>query len=170
MSSSRQLLRALALLGSLALVSCGDVSSAQRRAPADTTAGEIEFELAGPGGVALLVPVHINGQGPFDLVLDTGATFTCIDESLAKQLALPDQKGQIGYGAGVGNAGHVRLVRVDTLRVGDASANAITACVLDLAQLKAVSPRVQGLIGLNFLRAFRVSLDFQRRVLVLQRY
>ena len=32
------------------------------------------------------VPVMINGQGPFDFVVDTGADRTVISEELAKQL------------------------------------------------------------------------------------
>ena len=63
----------------------------------------------------------------------------------------------------------MRLVGLDSIRVGGAVATDITACVLDLAQLKAVSPRVDGLLGLNFLRAYRVTLDFERSVLMLQR-
>jgi predicted aspartyl protease len=160
------LLRPLA--ATFAFAACEPASTARATA-VDSTAGEVAFELAGPGGVALIVPVYLNGAGPFQLVLDTGATITCVDDGIAQRLELPERRGQIGYGAGVGATGRVRLVGLDSIRVGGAVATDITACVLDLAQLKAVSPRVDGLLGLNFLRAYRVTLDFERSVLMLQR-
>ena len=141
--------------------------------PADSTAGEAPFRLAGPGGAMLLVSVYINGEGPYDLVLDTGATLTCVDQRVASELALPRAAAAVGYGAGVGGSGAVSLVRVDSLRLGEARAERMTACVLDLQHLQALhgigsaGSSVHGLLGLNFLRNFRVSLDFERNVVSL---
>lgn len=150
------------------LLGCQVAAPARVQAPPDSAAGEIAFRLAGPGGAALLVPLYLNGQGPFEFVLDTGATITCVDQPLAERLNLQEQRGQIGLGAGVGGAGRVRLVGIDSLRIGGAEASGLTACVLDLAQVRAISPDVAGLLGLNFLREFRVTLDFNRNVLLLQ--
>ena len=36
------------------------------------------------------VPVMINGQGPFDFVIDTGADRTVVSQELAKRLNLPE--------------------------------------------------------------------------------
>lgn len=141
--------------------------------PADSTAGEVPFRLAGPGGAMLLVSVFINGEGPYDLVLDTGATLTCVDERVARELALPRAAVGVGYGAGVGGSGSVSLVRVDSLRFGEARAERMTACVLDLQHLQqlhgigSAGSSVHGLLGLNFLRNFRVTLDFERNVVSL---
>jgi hypothetical protein len=55
------------------------------------------------------------------------------------------------------------------MRVGAASARGLTACALDLQVLRRVGPEVRGLLGLNFLRGFRVTLDFEREVLRLTR-
>lgn len=132
--------------------------------PADSAAGEVSFELEGQGGAALVVPVHINDAGPFDFVLDTGATFTCINESLVDSLELPGQGGQIGLGAGVGSAGRVRLVALDSLRVGNARAYDLTACALDLASLQQLDLQIDGLVGLNFLKEFQIMLDFDRQI------
>ncbi|HEU0076709.1 MAG TPA: hypothetical protein VFQ76_03610 [Longimicrobiaceae bacterium] len=35
---------------------------------------------------AIIVPVFVNGVGPFDFVLDTGATFTCLEPMLSRRL------------------------------------------------------------------------------------
>ena len=114
-----------------------------------------------------MVPAYINGRGPIDLILDTGATLTCLDSTLVRELALPPRRGTIGAAVGVGGAGRVQMVRVDSMRVGEARAQELTACSLDLAALRVVSRDVRGLLGLNFLRSFRMTLDFDRKTLQL---
>jgi predicted aspartyl protease len=162
------------LLGGLLLVgaaaACQQVGTPARvEAPADSAAGEVAFELAGPGGAALIVPVHLNGQGPFRFVLDTGATLTCVEQRIARQLELPEARGVTGVGAGVGAAGRVQLLRLDSLRVGAARAEDLMACALDLEHTGEVGLEIDGLLGLNFLRSFHKTLDFEREVLLLQR-
>ena len=115
-----------------------------------------------------MVPVMIDGRGPFRFVLDTGATLTCVDVALADSLGLRDQAGVQGYGAGVGGQGAVRLVEIDSMSLGAASATDLPACVLDLAGFEQIGLDVDGLVGLNFLSAFRMTLDFEREVLILQ--
>jgi predicted aspartyl protease len=134
--------------------------------PADSAASEIAFRLS-PRASAMLVSAYVNGKGPVDLILDTGATLTCLDDSLTHELNLPRRVGAVGVGAGVGMAGPVRLLKVDSLRVGAAAASNITVCSLDLRVLQQVSPGARGLLGLNFLKEFRVNIDFKRRVLQL---
>jgi predicted aspartyl protease len=161
--------RLLALLTlALALPGCrmsGEPAAAS--APADPAAGEVALEGVGPDDAALIVPVHINGAGPFNLVLDTGATFTCVTTELAGQLHLPDQRGAVGIGAGVHSTARVRIIRYDSVRVGPAIVHDMPGCVLDLSALNVVETGVDGLLGLNFLRAFDVQLDFRRGILTL---
>jgi predicted aspartyl protease len=167
-TESRLLRRAaLALSVVLAAACAPDGTPSRVQAPADADAGEVPLRSVGSNGAALVVPVHINGQGPFDLVLDTGATFTCVTHAVAEQLALPDERGAIGFGAGVQSSGRVRIVRLDSVRVGSAVAQAMSGCVLDLSSLEAIGTSVDGLLGLNFLRSFDVRLDFTRDVLTL---
>lgn len=149
--------------------SCQQITSTRTGAPANTEAGEVAFELAGPNGAAMLVPVTINGQGPFNLVLDTGATFTCVDQKIVEQLKLPERGGQLGIGAGIRGSGQVRLVSIESLQVGTAKASDLTACALDLQHMKEIGVEIQGLLGLNFLKSFRVTIDFDRKILQLQK-
>lgn len=137
--------------------------------PADSAAGQISFRLAGPGDAAIIVPVYINGEGPQQFVLDTGATLTCLNESLADTLNLPEKRGQIGFGATVSGARRMRLVGVDSLRIGDVKAFDLTACTLDLDHFRQAGLRVDGLLGLNFLKSFRMTLDFESRQLRLEK-
>jgi predicted aspartyl protease len=150
----------------VACVACADPRRpASSSAPADSAAGEVAFTWAGPGGAAITVPVHINGRGPVELILDTGATMTCVDTALAREWALPEQRAMRGVAAGLGGTGRVRLVRVDSLTIGAAVVRGLTACSMDLQVLRAVGPEVRGLLGLNALRSFRVILDFERGVM-----
>lgn len=137
-----------------------DASPSRVDTRSDSAAGAMSFEMAGPGGAALVVPVHLNGEGPYAFVLDTGATLTCVDQVLADSLELPESAGQVGIGAGIQGSGRMRLVSVDSLRLGATSAYDLTACTLDLAQLETAGLDVDGLLGLNFLKAFRMTLDF----------
>ena len=165
----RPILRRCTTLGAMSLAvtgsACVDVSGRDATPPADSASGELAFRLAGPGGAAIVVPVHINGRGPIDLILDTGATITCVDTSLARELALPEQRLTIGTAVGVGGAGRVRLHRVDSLRIAGAVARRINVCAMDLGAMRTVAPDVRGLLGLNVLKPFTVTIDFQRSVL-----
>jgi predicted aspartyl protease len=133
--------------------------------PASSEPGEVPVQLVGPGGAALVVPVTVNGAGPFSFVLDTGATLTCVDEALAAKLDLPEPVGTVGYGGTLAGVGRVRLVRIDSLEVGTARATDVQACAIDLASMRRTGLDVQGLVGLNFLKAYRVTLDFRERTL-----
>src|SRR5204863_8107462 len=90
--------------------------------PASTTPGEVPFELAPPNDAAIIVPVKINGHGPFKFVLDTGATFTCIDQKLVDQLKLPEWRGPLSVVVLQPTEGPVKLVSLDTLDVGNVKA------------------------------------------------
>lgn len=155
-------------LAALAASGCEGALPGRVTVQADTAAGEVPLRVAGRGGAVLLVGVHINGTGPYNLVLDTGATLTCIDERLARELALPRKTGAVGLGAGVGGSSRVTLVQVDSIRVGSSTVANLTACVLDLRHLRDLGAGgVNGLLGLNFLSTFHVTLDFEQRLMTL---
>lgn len=154
-------------IGLALIAACADPRDATSvSAAADSAAGEVAFRWAGPGGgAAIVVPVRINGRDSVSLILDTGATITCVDNRLARELALPEQRAIIGSAYGVGGGGRVRLHEVDSLRVGAAVARGLSVCAIDLEALRVVGPDVRGLLGLNVLRNFRMTLDFDRQVL-----
>lgn len=136
--------------------------------PADSAAGEVAFELVGPNDAAIVVPVTVNGRDTLDFVLDTGATMTCIDQTLADSLGLRELRGVIGMGAGAGGGGRLRMIEFDSVRVGGVTARALPGCTLDLSHVQEIGLAADGLLGLNFLKPFRVTLDFEREVLTLR--
>jgi predicted aspartyl protease len=137
--------------------------------PTSTTPGEVPFELAPPNDAAIIVPVKINGHGPFKFVLDTGATFTCIDQKLVDQLKLPEWRGQFGVGVLMPTEGNIKLVSVDTLEVGNVKATDMKACAIEFSRLQTGGLDARGLVGLNFLKSFQVKIDFKKKVLNLSK-
>lgn len=130
--------------------------------------GQVRFEMAPPNDAAILVPVKINGQGPYTFILDTGATFTCIDQKLVDKLKLPEWRGQFGVGV-LMPAGDVRLVSLDSFEVGQIKATDMKACAIEFSRLQAGGLDAQGLVGLNFLKSFRMSIDFKNKILHLEK-
>jgi predicted aspartyl protease len=122
--------------------------------------GEVRFDLAGPGDAALVVDVRVNDAGPFPFVFDTGATLTCVDEALARELQLPEAAGVLGFGGGVRGLGTIRLVDIDTVSLGQATVRGLRGCTVDLAPMQKAGLDVRGLLGLNFLKAYSVVIDF----------
>src|SRR6059058_5379963 len=61
--------------------------------------------------VIALVPVTINGKGPFTFALDTGASRSLMDSAVAKRLQV-QKKGPAGKIAGVNSVTKAQLVEV----------------------------------------------------------
>jgi hypothetical protein len=158
----------LLLCSALLLSACAETRPGEVVLPEDADGGAVALSYSGPNDAALIVPVHINGAGPFDFVLDTGATLTCVSRRLAEQLGLDAEPGAVGFGAGIGGAGQVELVRFDSVRIGATQARDMMGCTLDLTHFRALGTEIDGLVGLNFLREFRVTLDFGQDVLLLE--
>lgn len=154
----------------LLALGCGFPSTVSPGSPSETAPGEVSFKLAGPNEAALIVPVKINGKGPYDFVLDTGATFTCVDRTLADELKLPDWSGPLGTVVITGGEGQMGFVKIDMLEVGGtARASELVACKLDLSRMQPPGFGIKGLVGLNFLKSYRVTIDFERNTLRLEK-
>ena len=152
------------LLAAVGVVSASCVAVSSPTAPRDAQPGEVRFELAGPGGAAVVVPVTINGVGPIPFILDTGATLTCLDTGLADELGLEEVRGVTAVGGTAMGTGSVKLVEVPALEVGTARADDLRACVLDLAAIGKAGLEARGLLGLNFLKAYRFTVDFETSI------
>lgn len=134
-------------------------------APPDTAAGEVAFRLEGPNDAAFVVPVYIEGTGPYDFVFDTGSTLTCVDPDLAAHLELEEHPIGPGVGIGAGGAEELSVVVIDSVRIGRAVVTDVLACVVDLQTARRFGLEVHGLVGLNFMRPFTITIDFERGIL-----
>jgi predicted aspartyl protease len=128
---------------------------------APQAAGETTpFKRGGQGGI--LVPVILNGAGPFQLLLDTGANHSSISEELAGALnAPPVARGVVSTPAG----DRERLVvRVDRLRVGPIEVT-VTATAVPSRDLLAAGD-VAGVLGQDVLAGLRYTIDYHARRIV----
>ncbi|HZU36097.1 MAG TPA: retropepsin-like aspartic protease [Gemmataceae bacterium] len=124
------------------------------------------YVLHGRGGTTLaMVKVHINGQGPFSFVLDTGASTSGVDETIAEALQLP-RAGRPVEVAGVAEVTRRRPVRIENWRVGEQPLPPHTLVTLDMPDEGSNVP-LQGLLGSDVLNQFGIiRIDYERGVLI----
>jgi len=114
-------------------------------------------------GHVILVKVRINdSENEYDFILDTGA-LTAISTSIADELGLHDGIEVEASGSG-GNSSAVRLVSLETVSVEDVAVRDCCAAVFDFSS---IDPDIDGLLGSNFLRHFRLILDFEDNSVIL---
>jgi predicted aspartyl protease len=121
----------------------------------------VRFHLAGGAQPLILVPVEVNEQGPFDFILDTGAGTSLLGIELADKLKVKVLGSKQGQSAG--GAVSVSLAKVDSFAVGEARMGDIEVGIVDLKQIgAAVGAKIDGDLGYNFLKSFRVSIDYEK--------
>lgn len=104
----------------------------------------------------MTVPVRLNGLGPFDFVIDTGANQSVLSVELAQQLALPSSEPQLLHS--VAGASITPTVAVRSLTVGDSTRENLRLSLLPAAALGGA-----GLLGVDRLADRRLTLDFHGR-------
>ncbi len=119
------------------------------------------IETGADAASRVTVPVMINGQGPFQFVIDTGADRTVISRELAERLDLP-QKGKARLHA-MGGSADVRLVNIDSIQVSNVAKRNVKAAALPYRHLGA-----DGLIGIDSLKGQRIVMDFESGTMKLE--
>jgi predicted aspartyl protease len=123
---------------------------------------KVKFRLAGGAQPLILLPVRVNERGPFDFILDTGAGTSLLTPELAKELDVQIIGSKEGQSAGGKVA--VSLAKADSLAVGDTRVHDVDLGIVDLAPIaKTVGARVDGDLGYNFLRYFRLIINYRDR-------
>jgi predicted aspartyl protease len=121
----------------------------------------VRFHLAGGAQPLIVVPVEVNEQGPFEFILDTGAGTSLLGIELADKLKVKVLGSKQGQSAG--GAVSVSLAKVDSFSVGEARMADIDVGIVDLKQIgAAVGAKIDGDLGYNFLKSFRISIDYEK--------
>ncbi|ETX06254.1 retropepsin-like aspartic protease family protein [Candidatus Entotheonella palauensis] len=115
-------------------------------------------------GGLLLVPVEIDGMD-FEFLVDTGAAYTAMSERLASLLnVLTPDPHRLTIAPVHGRTISVPQVRLPTLRLGGIELTQVEAVVVSFPSIL----RLHGIIGMNILSRFRMTLESDTRTLVLR--
>ncbi|HEY2471259.1 MAG TPA: aspartyl protease family protein [Terracidiphilus sp.] len=115
-------------------------------------------------GRLFVAPVEVNGTGPYDFLIDTGAQVNSIDDDLTTALHLTPERS-VGVNGAATYSLNV-LVLADLEAAGKKVAAAETV-VVNAEQLRAIDHRIRGILGGTFLEHFDFLLDNQNRILCL---
>ena len=119
-----------------------------------------KFRLAGGAQPLILLPVHVNERGPFDFILDTGAGTSLLSSDLATELDVKTIGSKEGQSAG--GKVSVSLAKIDSLAVGETKLHDVDVGIVDLSHIgKTVGAKIDGDLGYNFLKHFRVTINYR---------
>lgn len=111
-----------------------------------------------------VAPVNVNGTGPYDFLVDTGAQINSIDKGLAVELHLTPERS-VGV-SGVETYSRNAVVSVDLAAAGKRVADS-EAVVVTGDQLQIIDRRIRGIVGGTFLEHFDLLIDNKNRLLCL---
>lgn len=103
-------------------------------------------------GRRMTAPVMINGRGPFDFIVDTGANRSILSEELAAQLELP--AGRVTKVHGIVGERLVPTVKLERFAIGAREAKNLSIATLPARHLGAA-----GLLGVDGLKNQRIVFD-----------
>jgi len=109
-------------------------------------------------------PVYINGQGPFRLVLDSGANHSGITEQVAQALGLSQDSSQQVMLRGVTGSLAVPTVGVESFSVGDLQSGAERLPIVTDALGGA-----EGILGTDGMQNRRICIDFRHDFISIMR-
>ncbi len=111
----------------------------------------------------IVLRAQVDGQGPFNFIVDTGTRESILDASLARRLGLKLGPLVPVTGAGGGRAmGRKGICR--RLRVGDLPPGDLNIAALDLSRVsRALGRPLHGVLGFGFLSSYVVEVDYFRR-------
>jgi predicted aspartyl protease len=121
---------------------------------------KVKFRLAGGSQPLILLPVEVNDRGPFEFILDTGAGTSLLSTELAKRLEAKVVGSKEGQSAG--GRVSVSLAKVDSLAVAETKLCDVDVGIVDLSHIgKTVGAKIDGDLGYNFLKHFRVTINYR---------
>jgi predicted aspartyl protease len=137
----------------LALLCLARTITAQPRAEA------VELKMRVTSSSLIVVPVFVNGIGPFEFVLDTGTTMTMVDEQVATQAGLEKRSRTTVVSVQSGETA-METAEAASLMLEGEEVRAVRVGVVP--RLDAIPVKVHGVLGEDYLRRFDVLLDYGR--------
>ena len=121
----------------------------------------------------MIVPIMINGKGPYNFVLDTGVgLFLITDPKLVDTLKIASLRSIKIAGFGEGNDLSAYVTPSITVQIGSAIAESIPAAILknDIFELSSFAGMpIHGLIGFEFFNSFTVKVSYSQGLITIYR-
>ena len=112
----------------------------------------------------IVVPVTINGSGPYDLVLDTGSALSFIDPSLITRLGGKEtRRYQLLTATG---SIVVPCYRMEKFRLGSQHVEYLDVLAHGGPEIQGI--QVKGILGQDFLTKFNFILDYQSQTITFE--
>lgn len=114
-----------------------------------------------------LIQATLNGRVRVTLMLDTGASMSVIKPTVLARLgtAPSNEHPTVTLNTANGTV-TARVVRLDSLSVGDKTVRDLTVAAVELTEL----PNIDGLLGMDYLRHFRFTVDQNQATLILKHH
>lgn len=110
-----------------------------------------------PHRYMIVVPVRVNGTGPYPFLLDTGATSSAVDPQLSNDLHLPAAKS--ARLASLADTTDARRVFVQSLSLGPLDSGPLPVLVQPLAEFKTFDAHLRGVLGQDLLLRSNFLID-----------
>lgn len=112
----------------------------------------------------IIVPLYLNGKGPFNFILDTGVGSLIITEpTLLDSLQIKNPRTIKVYGFGQGQEIDAYLTNDVSVKISEASASRVPTAILkkDIFDLSNyLGQKIYGLIGYPFFNSFVVKINY----------
>ena len=117
-------------------------------------------------GSGLIVNATLNDKVTVSLIVDTGASLTVLSQDVAKKLGIGPKAalGEIDAVVVDGRVVKAQAVLLESITVGKARVERSMAAILPSSEMK-----VDGLLGMSFLKHFVVQVDAKNDLLILER-
>lgn len=129
---------------------------------------EVELRLPNPSKPLIMIEARVNDRGPFRFAVDTGTSTSVVSPELARELSLPSVPvAPVTTGGAQIN---VAAARLRSLTVENAGLQDLDVIVGDFLSMLSdvVGTELDGIIGFNYLRAFRVVIDYPEGIFRLE--
>lgn len=167
---ARLLLLTVAIVSLPALLGCQlaltPAAESPVKVPSGTFTTDVKIVHGSGSSTLVLVPVTINGEGPYNFALDTGASVTLLDSNIANQIGLPEV-GDSQQVSGIGGDQTVTPIQIKSWSAGSIPLPQATITKTRLRPSQGDSD-IQGLLGSDVLSLFgTVTLNYHTGVLTL---
>jgi predicted aspartyl protease len=117
---------------------------------------------------SVIMQVRVNGKGPYNMLLDTGAEQSAVGLDTARELGLkltPIGGGKVVATGKKENPNPVFLTTLRQIEIANLTAKDLLAAALDFSRIsQRIGVPINGVLGFNFLRNRIVQFDYPNRV------